>query len=246
MNSKDVEYIKKYSCKGDIETNLKKLEEGLPVQYIVGNVDFYGRIFTVNKDVLIPRFETEELVYKTLQRMKKMSNKKLSVLDLGTGSGCIAVTIKKECPDSDVTAVDISKEALLVAQENAESNDAFITFLESDMLEKVAGIYDVIISNPPYIAINEEMDEKVIKYEPHTALFASESGFHFYKNIMENVKKKLKKEYLIAFEIGKTQGKYLLKLARFHFPDASISLEKDMQGRDRFLFIEKLDKNEVL
>ncbi len=243
MNEKEIEYVKRYSKKEDLKSNLKKLEEGLPVQYIVGNVDFYGRIFKVNKNVLIPRFETEELIYKTLQYIKKLSQQKLSILDLGTGSGCIAITLKKELPNTQVIAVDLSDDALLVARENAKQNDAEITFLHSDMLEHVTGTFDVIISNPPYIAKTDEVDEKVIKYEPHMALFAPNDGLYFYQSILKEAHKFLKEQFIIAFEIGEAQGEQVVGLANQFFAGCNISLEKDMQGRDRFLFIFQLDKN---
>lgn len=239
MNIKEIEYIKRYSKKEELEENLKKLETGFPVQYIIGNVDFYGRIFKVNKDVLIPRFETEELVYKTLTYLKKISNQDLSILDLGTGSGCIAITLKKELPNSIVTAVDLSTDALKIAKENAQINEALITFLQSDMLKEVTGKYDVIISNPPYIALNDEVDPKVLKYEPHMALFAEEEGLYFYKEILKDARKFLNEQFIIAFEIGEAQGIKLLEISKKLYPDCKILLEQDMQGRDRFLFIIK-------
>lgn len=242
MNEQEIEYIKRYSKKDKIEKNLKKLEEGLPVQYIVGNVDFYGRIFKVNANVLIPRFETEELVYKTLQYIKKLSNQTISILDLGTGSGCIAITLKKELSNAQVTAVDLSEAALLVAHENAKQNDAEVTFVHSDMLKNVTGKFDVIISNPPYIAKTDEVDEKVLKYEPHMALFAEDEGLYFYREILKEAHKFLNEQFIIAFEIGEAQGERLLELANQYFAECNISLEKDMQGRNRFLFILKLDK----
>lgn len=242
MNEQEIEYIKRYSKKDEIEKNLKKLEEGLPVQYIVGNVDFYGRIFKVNENVLIPRFETEELVYKTIQYIKKLSNQTLSILDLGTGSGCIAITLKKELSNAQVTAVDLSEAALLVAHENAKQNDAEVTFVHSDMLKNVTGKFDVIISNPPYIAKTDEVDEKVLKYEPHMALFAEDEGLYFYREILKEAHKFLNEQFIIAFEIGEAQGEQLLELAKQYFKECKISLEKDMQGRNRFLFILKLDK----
>lgn len=242
MNEQEIEYIKRYSKKDEIEKNLKKLEEGLPVQYIVGNVDFYGRIFKVNANVLIPRFETEELVYKTLQYIKKLSNQTISILDLGTGSGCIAITLKKELSNAQVTAVDLSEAVLLVAHENAKQNDAEVTFVHSDMLKNVTGKFDVIISNPPYIAKTDEVDEKVLKYEPHMALFAEDEGLYFYREILKEAYKFLNEQFIIAFEIGEAQGEQLLELAKQYFKECNISLEKDMQGRNRFLFILKLDK----
>lgn len=235
----EIEYLKRYSNKDELEDNIKKLEEGIPVQYIVGNVDFYGRLFIVDKNVLIPRFETEELVYKTIKYIKKLNKEHLDILDLGTGSGCIAITLKKELKNSSVTAVDLSVNALEVAKKNADYNHAEIFFLQSDMLKEVKGSFDLIISNPPYIAITDNVDEKVLKYEPHMALFAEENGLYYYKQILSQARKFLKETFMIAFEIGDKQGSMVVDLAKKYFSDCDILLEKDMQGRDRFVFIMK-------
>ena len=232
----NIEYLKKYLKDKTLDEGIELLNKGIPVQYIVGNVDFYGYNFKVNENVLIPRFETEELVEKTIKYINKYLNKKVDILDLGTGSGCIAITLKKEL-DCNVDAVDISPKALEIAKLNAKNNNVDITFYEGDMLNPINKIYDVIISNPPYIAYNEEIMEIVKNNEPHTALYAEDNGLKYYKDIISNVNKYLKEKSIIAFEIGEKQGKLILEYAKNYFKDSIITVEKDMQNRDRFVFI---------
>lgn len=232
----NIEYLKKYLKDKTLDEGIELLNKGIPVQYIVGNVDFYGYNFKVNENVLIPRFETEELVEKTIKYINKYFNKKVDILDLGTGSGCIAITLKKEL-DCNVDAVDISPKALEIAKLNAKNNNVDITFYEGDMLNPINKIYDVIISNPPYIAYNEEIMEIVKNNEPHTALYAEDNGLKYYKDIISNANKYLKEKSIIAFEIGEKQGKLILEYAKNYFKDSIITVEKDMQNRDRFVFI---------
>ena len=232
----NIEYLKKYLKDKTLDEGIELLNKGIPVQYIVGNVDFYGYNFKVNENVLIPRFETEELVEKTIKYINKYFNKKVDILDLGTGSGCIAITLKKEL-DCNVDAVDISSKALEIAKLNAKNNNVDITFYEGDMLNPINKIYDVIISNPPYIAYNEEIMEIVKNNEPHTALYAEDNGLKYYKDIISNANKYLKEKSIIAFEIGEKQGKLILEYAKNYFKDSIITVEKDMQNRDRFVFI---------
>ena len=232
----NIEYLKKYLKDKTLDEGIELLNKGIPVQYIVGNVDFYGYNFKVNENVLIPRFETEELVEKTIKYINKYLNKKVDILDLGTGSGCIAITLKKEL-DCNVDAVDISPKALEIAKLNAKNNNVDITFYEGDMLNPINKRYDVIISNPPYIAYNEEIMEIVKNNEPHTALYAEDNGLKYYKDIISNANKYLKEKSIIAFEIGEKQGKLILEYAKNYFKDSIITVEKDMQNRDRFVFI---------
>lgn len=231
----DLEYLNKY-YKGDINEAIKRLDNGEPVQYIVGNVNFYGNLIEVNKDVLIPRFETEELIEQTL---KFFSDKdiKLRIADLGTGSGCIAITLKKELPYSIVDAVDISQKALMVAQNNAKLNNTDINFYLGDMLDPLKGKYDLIISNPPYLDYDEPIMDIVKNNEPDEALFASNHGLFYYENILKNISKYLNDKYLIAFEIGYRQGHALEALCHKYLPKSHIELKKDLQGKDRFVFI---------
>lgn len=233
---KDIEYLKKY-YQGDIADALKRLESGEPVQYIVGNVDFYGYNFLVNKNVLIPRFETEELVEKTIHYMHEyFDNNSLSLIDLGTGSGSIAITLYKEL-GCNVDAVDISPLALEVARENNRRNDAAVNFIEGDMLTGIDKKYDVIISNPPYISYDEKIEDIVKNNEPHLALYAESNGLFFYDKILNDARNCVKDTFLIAFEIGFTQGNDILLLANQYFPHSKAWIEKDLQDRDRFVFI---------
>lgn len=228
----DLEYLKKY-YQGDLEEAKKKLAAGLPVQYIIGNVDFYGITLKVNEDVLIPRFETEELVSKVIQYSSHFRNP--SIVDIGTGSGAIAITLKKKLTSS-VTATDISKKALNVAKENALENNVSINFKEGNLLEPLTEKYDIVVSNPPYIAYDEEIMDVVKNNEPHLALYAPNNGIYYYEEILKNIKKYLNDKYLIAFEIGESQGKKIQELSKKYLDNEAI-IEKDLSGRDRFAFI---------
>ena len=231
----DIEYLKRYLPKDKLEAGLKELREGKPVQYIVGNVDFYDVNLLVNENVLIPRFETETLVEKTINYAKELTEP-LDILDIGTGSGAIAITLAKHL-SCHVLATDISKEALEIAKINSKRNNVQIEFKQSDILKNVQGKFDIIISNPPYIAKDEVIDDLVKDNEPHLALYAEEDGLYFYRNILENVKPFLKEKSLIAFEIGMTQSAAITKIAQNYLPHAKIITEKDLTGKDRYIFI---------
>ena len=231
----DIEYLKKY-YNGDINEALKRLEEGEPVQYIVGNVDFCGNTIEVNKNVLIPRFETEELVSETIKRIRSTFNNKIDILDICTGSGCIAISLAKEI-DSNVIASDISKEALEVAKNNSKLNNTDITFINTDLYNGIDNKFDVIISNPPYISKDEEIMDIVYKNEPSIALFADNDGIEFYERILKDIRSILKDKYIIAFEIGMTQYDRINDIKEKYLPEASIEVKKDMQGRNRMIFI---------
>lgn len=231
----DIEYLKKY-YDGNIDDALKLLESGLPVQYIVGNVDFYGYNFKVNKNVLIPRFETEELVDRTIKYVQKYFDGSVKIVDLGCGSGCISISLSKELGVT-VDAVDISSAALEIAKENCVKNNASVNFYLGDMLEPLNSKYDVIISNPPYISYDEEIDEIVKNNEPVGALYADNDGLYFYDVILKNCKKYLNDKFIIAFEIGYTQGDRIRNMALEYLGDVSVSIEKDLSGKDRFVFI---------
>ena len=234
----ELEYLKKYLHKEDnLEEAIKRLEAGEPVQYIVGDVDFYGNIIKVNKNVLIPRRETEELVEKTVNYIKKYLNTEIDILDIGTGSGCIPITLKKLLPNSNITGADISKEALEVATSNASFNNKQVTFIESDVFTNITSKYDCIISNPPYIRYDEKIMDIVKNNEPHLALFAEDEGLYFYKKIISESPKYLKEKFIIAFEIGEEQGEAIKQIAKNQFPNAKVLLEQDMQHLDRFIFI---------
>lgn len=233
----EIEYLKKYLPSDKLEDGIKRLNNGEPVQYIVGNVDFYGYKINVNKNVLIPRFETEELVFKTINLIKKFFNENIKILDIGTGSGCISIALKKEIPGLDITAVDISEDALVVAKNNALENNCEINFVKSDLFSNIDDKYDLIISNPPYISYDEQIMDIVKKNEPHLALYAKNNGLYFYEEIIKNSSNYLNDKNIIAFEIGYLQANEIKKMAHKYYPNANIIIEKDMQEKDRFVFI---------
>ena len=234
---KQMAYLRKYLEKDKLEGGIALLKKGIPVQYIVGNVDFYGNIIRVDKNVLIPRFETELLVDKTIKRINKYFNNKLiRILELGTGSGCIAISLKKEI-NSIIDAIDISKEALSVAIDNAKINNVDINFMLADMTTYKDKKYDVIISNPPYIKKDELIMDMVKDNEPNIALYADDNGLYYYKKIIDNINYLTNDKYLICFEIGYTQGKFIEEYAKDNLSDITVSIEKDYNDRDRFIFI---------
>ena len=240
-------YLDKEVEEETIELYKKKVESlktNKPIQYVIGNVNFYGNKFLVNKDVLIPRFETEELVENTLNFINEIfENKELKLIDLGCGSGCIGITLKKKIPQLDVTLLDISPKALGVAQENAKNLKAEVTLIENDMLENINKKYDIIISNPPYIKENEEIQDIVKNNEPHLALYAGIDGLDCYRKILKEAKNCVNNTFLIAFEIGETQRDDIINLSKTVFPQATIISKKDMQDRDRMIFIYEKDSN---
>lgn len=243
----DLNYIKKYLqenniSKEEISKYEKKIKEDQPIQYIIGNVNFYGNIIDVNKNVLIPRFETELLVEKTMILIKKyFGNKTLDILDLGTGSGCIAITLKKNI-SSNIDAIDISQKAIDTARNNAKKNDVEINFLTKDMTTYKDKQYDVIISNPPYISYNEKIMNIVKNNEPHIALYAKEDGLYFYKKIIDNLPHITKEKYLLALEIGATQGNAIKEYAKIKLPNTTITIEKDLSNKERYIFITNITK----
>lgn len=239
--NKEIEYLKKYLKDKDMNIAIKELESGIPVQYIVGNVDFYGYTFKVNKNTLIPRFETELLVEKTIKYINKYFNNEIKILDIGTGSGCIAITLNKLLDNSRVTAVDISKNALDVARENSKINNTDVNFIESDVFSNINDKYDVIISNPPYISYDEDIMDVVYNNEPHMALYADDNGLYFYDKILMECRKYLNDRFFIAFEIGYKQCNDIINIINKYFDNVNISLEKDYSGRDRFIFVSNIN-----
>lgn len=231
----DIEYLKKY-YKGNIEDAIKRLENGEAPQYIVGNIDFYGYTYDITHDTLMPRFETEELVSKLIKYIKKYFNHKVSILDIGTGTGCIAITLANEI-DSIVTGIDISLKALDVAKKNNEKYDNKVIFKQSDVFSNINNKYDIIVSNPPYIRYDEEIMDIVKNNEPHIALYAEDNGLYFYKKIISEASIYINNKHIIAFEIGSEQGIAIKDIAKTYFPNDLILLEKDMEGMDRFIFI---------
>lgn len=220
-------------------TMINKLSKNYPLQYILGNVNVYGYTFNVNENVLIPRFETEQLIEKTQRLIKSHFDSNIKILDLCTGSGVIAITLKKLFPDSDVTAVDISEEALKVAKENAQLNNTDITFIKSDLFSNVNNKYDVIISNPPYIGSNDLVDEKVYKNEPHLALYGNNEGLEYFEKIIKQIPNYVNEKYIIGFEHGNKQQTQINNLILSNLNDVKTILDKDLNDQDRFIFIIK-------
>lgn len=218
--------------------SLEALRENKPIQYVIGNVNFYGSKFIVNNNVLIPRFETEELVEEVVEYSKKFNKDKLKILDLGCGSGVIGLTLKKLIKNSDVTLVDISKEALEVAKQNAVNLDLDVTFIESDWFSNLEITkYDIIVSNPPYIKNDEQIEEIVKNNEPALALYGGQDGLDCYKKILFSIKPYLNDEYLIAFEIGESQKEEITNLVINSLPTAIVTCKKDLYGRNRMIFV---------
>ncbi|WP_102275803.1 peptide chain release factor N(5)-glutamine methyltransferase [Cytobacillus massiliigabonensis] len=217
--------------------------EGKPIQYIIGYEEFYGRTFLVNEDVLIPRPETEELVYGALERLNNLfgGRKPLEVADIGTGSGAIAITLKLENTDLLVTATDIYRPTLVLAAKNAKSLEADIQFVEGDLLKPLIAMgekFDAVISNPPYIPVGdmEWMSEVVLEHEPHRALFAGMDGLDIYKRLIEELPEVLKDKALVGFEVGAGQSKAVAELLQQTFPQADIEIVHDINGKDRIVF----------
>lgn len=217
--------------------NLKQLVEGKPVEYVLGYAYFCLLKFNVTKDTLIPRSETEDLVYKTIELIKKNKIDNPRILDIGTGSGCIPITLNKMINGSIVESVDISFEALEIAEGNNKINNTKVKFYLSDCFENVEGKFDVIISNPPYIDRETYVQESVLKYEPHSALFADNKGLAIYERIIENLSLYIKRPSLVAFEISPDLVDRLDKLIKENLNKCDYFFEKDMNGFDRFLFI---------
>ncbi len=218
-------------------TYRERMYLGEPVQYIVGFAEFYGRKFIVNNDVLIPRPETEELVLQTLNTINQHEQ---TVCDIGTGTGAIAISLKKERTNLNVIATDISDDALKVAKENARLNQAEIEFLQGDALKPLInnGIkVDVLLSNPPYISYEEkvEMSETVLEYEPHLALFTQNNGLAIYKRILNDLDKVMKKDGLVIFEIGHLQGEILKSYIHEHYKVKNLAIIKDINQKNRMI-----------
>lgn len=220
----------------NINEILKKLESHYPVQYLIGNVEFLNTIINVDERVLIPRFETELLVEKTIKRIKALNIQNPRIIDLGTGSGCIAIALKKNLP-CFVTAIDISEQAIELAKENALKNQVEIEYKIENMINTNLEGYDVIISNPPYVKETESVGEET-KYEPQNALFAKNNGLYFYEEILKNISKLSTMPKLVAFEIGMSEGEDIKSLALKYLSTKKILIEKDLTNRDRYIFIE--------
>lgn len=221
-----------------------------PIQYILGETEFYGLRFEVNENTLIPRQETEELVEWIIEITNyELRNTKLKVLDIGTGSGCIAISLAKNLPNAEVFAIDVSDKALATAKKNAELNKVAINFILSNILDVVTlsaveGLeqqFDIIVSNPPYVRNLEKAEIKpnVLAYEPHLALFVEDTdALLFYRKIAELAKKNLSSNGKLYFEINQYLGKETVELVE-SFGFKNVKLIKDIYGNDRIVFAEK-------
>jgi release factor glutamine methyltransferase len=226
-----------------LQNILAELLTGKPIQYILGFTEFYGLPFKVNPSVLIPRPETEELVEWILSETQKVKNKGFSgrIIDIGTGSGCIAVTLKKNLPGAVVFAIDISEDALRTAEDNAELNETEVNFLKLDILnflpDNTIPKSDIIVSNPPYVTEDDkkQMHNNVTDFEPHTALFVPENDpLIFYRAIADFALVNLKPDGYLFFEINENLGNETVELLQ-HKGFKKIELRQDMSGRDRMI-----------
>lgn len=213
----------------------KHIKDDTPLSHLVGFEYFYDRKFKVTSDVLSPRMETEELVYKVIDYIRKNNLTNIKILDLCTGSGIIGITLKKELEEFGVKilASDISSRALTVAKENASSLEADISFVESDLFSNIQDKFDIIVSNPPYIAHDDKktIKENVLNYDPHLALFADEEGMYFYRNIIEKSRPYLNEKGIMFFEIGYDQKEKIITLGENNKFETVVY--KDINGRDR-------------
>lgn len=220
-----------------VEEIYQQLAAHKPAQYIIGHADFYGMQLKVDERVLIPRPETEELVELILAENPETN---LSVLDIGTGSGAIALALAKNRPDWTITASDISQDALDLARENAEIQNLNIFLKKSDCFSEISSKYDIIVSNPPYISRRDESEVglNVLHSEPHLALFADEDGLAIYRRIAEESKDYLNDGGKIYLEIGYKQGQSIPALFKENFPEKRVRTLKDQFGQDRMVVID--------
>lgn len=222
----------------NLEEVIAKIDEGYPIAYLIGDVSFYGYPFKVNENVLIPRFETETLIEKTIKLIKSLNLENSNLIDLGTGSGVIAITLKKEIPSLNITAIDKSKEALKVAIENSKLNNVNVDFQNQDIFNyKLPENISIVISNPPYIEEDSNYNQNVL-YEPKEAIFVSNTNpLIYYEQILRIAKEQITKKHLIAFEIDEDHKEDMHKLCKKYFPSDNIVIEKDLAGKNRYAFI---------
>lgn len=221
---------------------MEEYYQGKPIQYIKGVENFFGRDFKVNEDVLIPRYETEELVENILYRIDDYFAEYQSIIlcDVGTGSGAIATSLALEEPRLKVFATDISLKAVTVAKDNAKNLGANIEFMVGDMLEPLLENeikVDIFVSNPPYIPQEQEIEAMVKDNEPHVALFGGNDGLYFYRKIFQGVEPLLQERALLAFEMGFDQRELMEAALQEYFPNDPHEIIKDINGKDRMLFI---------
>lgn len=220
-----------------LRSDFQQVVSGKPVQYVLGFANFYGRTFKVDSRVLVPEVETAELIDHVKDAVLLPLEKDFSILDVGTGSGNIAITLALELKAAKVLAVDISKKALGLAQENARRLSASsVQFVLSDLLDNVTGEFDLVVSNPPYIAQGaNDVEASVLNYEPHQALFAGEDGLDIYRRLIPQMADHLKKDGYAIFEMDNQQGAAITKLIKASFPQAQPEIFQDMAGLNRFI-----------
>ncbi len=231
----------------EFENGIKDyLYNNKPIQYIIGFQPFFGHDFICNENVLIPRFETEELVENVLYYYDKyFDNKVVDVCDIGTGSGCVGISLALEETNMKVIATDISNDALEVAKQNATNLNANITFKQGDMVKPLVGNkFDLIVSNPPYIPDSEDVSELVVENEPNIALFGGEDGLDFYRIIIEDSSLIAKERFMFAFEHSYNKNKEIKEIILNKYPNAKVEQVKDLQGKDRMTFAFIGDFNE--
>ena len=221
---------------------MEEYYQGKPIQYIKGVENFFGRDFKVNEDVLIPRYETEELVENILYRIDDYfaEYQSITLCDVGTGSGAIATSLALEEPRLKVFATDISLKAVTVAKDNAKNLGANIEFMVGDMLEPLLENeikVDIFVSNPPYIPQEQEIEAMVKDNEPHVALFGGNDRIYFYRKIFQGVEPLLQERALLAFEMGFDQRELMEAALQEYFPNDPHEIIKDINGKDRMLFI---------
>ncbi|WP_430487862.1 peptide chain release factor N(5)-glutamine methyltransferase [Priestia flexa] len=220
--------------------DVNKHVDGIPVQYLIGSEEFYGRTFQVNEEVLIPRPETEELVLGLIERMKqKFGHNPIQAVDIGTGSGAIGVTLALEVPAIEMTCTDIAEESLAVAKKNAKCLGAKVQFVHGDLLKpfiETAQRFDVVVSNPPYIPDSDELSTVVKDYEPNRALFGGQDGLNFYRRFMEELPLVINKQGIIAFEVGAGQANVVADMLKKQFHSAKVEVVFDINGKDRMVF----------
>lgn len=217
----------------------KYIHQGYPVQHLIGFEYFFGYPFMVNEHVLIPRFETEELAQHILLYYDEFfDGEEIQAVDVGTGSGCLGISIALEEKNISMLATDISNEALTVAQRNNDALEAGVEFLQGDMLKPLMGRhFDLLISNPPYIPNDEYVEDLVKDHEPHVALFGGADGLDFYRSILMDASHIMKPKFMMAFEHAFDKAEQLKKLIIEYFPNADVVQKKDMQGKDRMTFV---------
>ena len=216
---------------------VEALSQNKPLQYVIGNVNFYGEKFYINENVLIPRFETEELVENTIKKAKELFTEPVDIIDIGCGSGVIGLTLEKHLSTNSVDLIDISEEALEVTHKNCGNFNSKANLIKSDVFENVDKKYDIIISNPPYIKLEEEIEDIVKDNEPHLAIYAGEDGLDVYKKLFKDIKNHMKEKCLIALEIGMDQADDIKKLVDENLDNVIFEVKKDLQDRDRMVFI---------